>query len=94
MFEQDEGVRALVQVYQGTQRAAAIVPVSVRTSVLDANGRAMRDQLLALTANDFSNRRAALAVDVGQLSPGEYVLRVDASLGRQTASRILHFAVR
>jgi hypothetical protein len=94
VFEQNESVRALVQVYQGTQRTGVIVPVSVRTSIVDASGRAMRDQLLTLTANDFSNRRAALAVDVGQLPPGEYVLRLDASVGRQTASRILRFAVR
>jgi len=94
VFEQDERVRALVQVYQGTQRVDVIVPVSVRTTILDAKGRAIRDQLLALTVKDFTNRRAALALDIGQLPPGEYVLRLDASLGRHTTSRILHFAVQ
>lgn len=93
-FDQAEGVRALVQVYQGTQRTDVIVPVSVRTSVLDADGRAVRDQRLALTAKDFANRRAALAVDIGQLPPGDYVLMFDASLGRQTTSRTLRFAVQ
>jgi hypothetical protein len=92
-FDQAEGVRALVQVYQGTQRSDVILPVSVRTSILDADGRKVRDQLLALTAKDFANRRAALAVDIGQLPPGDYVLMLDASLGRHTASRTLHFAV-
>jgi hypothetical protein len=94
VFEQDEEVRALVQVYQGTDRAAVIGPVSVRTGILDANGRAIRDQLLALTVKDFTDRRAALALDIGQLAPGSYVLSIDASLGRQTASRILSFAVQ
>ena len=93
-FDQAEGVRALVQVYQGTQRTDVILPVSVRTSILDANGRAVRDQRLALTAKDFANRRAALALDIGQLPPGEYVLMLDASLGRHNASRTLHFAVQ
>jgi hypothetical protein len=93
VFEQDEAVRAVVQVYQGTQRTDAIVPVSVRTSILDAKGRAIRDQRLALTVNDFTNRRAALALDIGQLPPGEYVLSVDASAERQTTTRTLHFAV-
>ena len=94
MFQQDEAVRALVQVYQGIERTAVIVPMSVRTSILDQNGHAIRDQLLALTVKDFTNRRAALALDLGQLPPGGYILSLDASMGRQTTSRILHFAVQ
>jgi hypothetical protein len=38
VFQQDERVRALLQIYQGTERTDAIVPVSVRTSILDAEG--------------------------------------------------------
>ncbi len=94
VFEQDEGVRALVQVYQGTERTDVIVPVSARTTILDAKGRAIRDQRLALTVKDFTNRRAALALNIGQLPPGGYVLTLDASLERQRASRILHFGVQ
>jgi VWFA-related protein len=94
VFEQNESVRALVQVYQGTQRTDGIAPVSVRTTILDAKGRAIRDQLLALAVKDFTNRRAALALDIGQLPPGEYVLNIDASLERQKTSRIVPFAVQ
>jgi hypothetical protein len=36
VFERDERVRALVQIYQGTQRDSVIEPVSVRRSILDA----------------------------------------------------------
>ena len=71
-----------------------IAPVSVRTTILDAKGRAIRDQLLALAVKDFTNRRAALALDIGQLPPGEYVLNIDASLERQKTSRIVPFAVQ
>jgi hypothetical protein len=94
VFEQHESVRALVQVYQGTQRNDVIVPVSVRTSIVDTKGHAVRDQLIALTVKDFTNRRAALALDIGQLPPGGYVLSLDASLGPQTTSRMLAFAVQ
>jgi VWFA-related protein len=92
-FEPDEGVRALAQVYQGTQRADVPVPVSVRTAIVDATGRTIREQLLALTGKDFTNRRASLAVDIGGLPAGEYVLSFDASMARQRASRILRFTV-
>jgi VWFA-related protein len=94
VFAQDEMVRALVEVYEGTQRTDMIEPVSVRTSILDAKGRAVREQLLALTVKDFTNRRAALALDISQLPRGEYVLNLDAALERQKTSRILHFAVQ
>jgi hypothetical protein len=94
LFERDERVRALVQLYQGTQRTDRIVPVSVRTSIRDAMGDAVREQVLALIAKDFTNRRAALALDIGQLPPGEYVLTLDASLERQQTRRAFRFAVQ
>jgi VWFA-related protein len=94
LFDPGEQVRALVQIYQGTQRSDSIVPVTVRTAILDAKGRSMRDQVLAVAAKDFTNRRAALALDVGQLSSGDYVLTIDASVERQKTSRALPFSVR
>ena len=94
VFEQDEEVRALVQVYQGAQRTDVIAPVSVRTTITDATGRTIRDQLLALTGKDFTNRRASLGVDIGGLPAEEYVLSIDASMARQRASRILRFTVQ
>ena len=66
----------------------------MRTAIVDATGRTIRDQLLALTGKDFTNRRASLAVDIGGLPAGEYVLSVDASMARQKASRSLRFTVK
>jgi VWFA-related protein len=94
VFARDEGVRALAQVYQGAQRTDVAAPVSVRTAIVDATGRTIREQRLALTGKDFPNRRASLAVDMGGLPAGEYVLSLDASMARQKASRILRFTVQ
>jgi hypothetical protein len=93
-FDHDERVRVLAEVYQGTRSTHAILPVSVHTSVLDAKGNAVRDQILALTTKDFANRRAALALEVGQLPAGEYVVSIEASLARQRTRRALRFAVQ
>jgi VWFA-related protein len=94
VFHQDEKVRALVEIYQGMDRPDAIVPVSVRTNIRDAKGRALRDQRLAVPGKDFANRRAALGVDIGELPSGEYVLTVEASVEGQNASRAIRFAVQ
>jgi hypothetical protein len=57
-------------------------------------GRTVRDQLLAVAVENFTNRRAALAMDIGELAAGEYVLSLDASMEMQKASRVLRFAVQ
>ena len=93
-FDQDERVRVLAEVYQGTRSTHNILPISVHTSVLDAKGNAVRDQVLALTTKDFANRRAALALEVGQLPAGEYVVSIEASLARHRTRRALRFAVQ
>jgi VWFA-related protein len=91
----DDRVQARLQVYQGTQRTEAIAPVSVRARVLDAQGRAVRDQSLVLAAKAFTNRRAGcqIAVDVEHLPDGEYLLEFDASLESQTTGRAVRFSV-
>jgi hypothetical protein len=95
VFHLDDRVDAILQIYQGTQRTDAIAPVSVRARVLDAQGRAVRDQSLVIAEKAFTNRRAScqIAVDVEHLPPGQYLLSLDASLERQTSGRALRFSV-
>ena len=94
VFEQDEEVRALVQVYRALSAPTAIAPVSVRTSMSTRQGRAIRDQLLALTAKNFTNRRAGLALDIGELPPGEYILKIEAAVEGHNAGHTLWFTVQ
>ena len=54
----------------------------------------MRDQVLVLTAKDFTNRRAGLALDIGQLPPGEYVLKIEAAVEGHNAGHTLWFTVQ
>jgi hypothetical protein len=88
-------VRALLQIYQGTQRTEAIVPVSMRVQILDAKGGAVRDQSLAFTEKTFAKPRAdcVITIPVANLPPGEYLLKLEASLDRQRTGRALRFAV-
>ena len=93
-FDRREPVRAAVQLYQGTMRTEPIVPVAVRNRVLDVAGRAVRDQRLILTPESFANRTAGMSVDLSGLSPGAYLLAIDASHDRESTRRTLAFAVR
>ncbi len=95
VFRRGEQVRALLQIYQGTERTDAIAPVSMRVQILDAKGSAVRDQSLPFTEKTFTNRRAdcVITLPVANLPAGEYLLKLEASLDRRTAGRALRFAV-
>jgi uncharacterized protein (TIGR02217 family) len=95
VFRRGEQVRALLQIYQGTERTEAIAPVSMRVQILDAKGGAVRDQSLPFTEKTFTNRRAdcVITLPIANLSAGEYLLKLEASLDRRTAGRALRFAV-
>jgi VWFA-related protein len=94
-FTRGERVRALMQVYQGTSRTEPVVPVSMRVQILDAKGTAVRDQSLPFGEAAFTNRRAdcVITLPLSSLPAGDYLLKLEASAGRETAGRALRFAV-
>jgi VWFA-related protein len=94
-FRRTDRVRALVQIYQGTTRHEPIVPVSMRVQILDAKGSAVRDQSLPFGEDTFTNRRAdcIITLPLATLPPGQYALKLEASMDRRTAGRALRFAI-
>jgi VWFA-related protein len=94
-FKRGERVRALLQIYQGTGRSDPIVPVSMRVQILDAKGTAVRDQSLPFVESAFTDRRAdcVITLPLSSLPAGDYLLKLEASAGRDTAGRALRFAV-
>ena len=95
VFHRAERVRALLQIYQGTERSEAIAAVSMRVQILDAKGGAVRDQSLPFTEKAFTNRRAdcVITLPLASLPRGEYLLKLEASVDRHTTGRALRFAV-
>ena len=94
-FTRAEHVRAAFEVYQGTQRSEAIVPVSVRLTIADAHGKTVHEESVALTAQSFQARRARLrlALPLERLEPGDYALRIDARTAEQASGRALRLTV-
>ena len=94
-FRRGDNVRAVVQIYQGTQRADPIMPISMRVQILNATGTAVRDQSLTFAERAFADRRAdaVMALPVSNLPAGEYLLRLEAAAAGRTAVRALRFTV-
>lgn len=93
-FRRDDRVRAVLQVYQGTQRTDPELPVSVRVRIVDASGRAVRDQLIQLTEREFTDRRASVAADLDGLHSGDFLLTFDASMATEKDGRGVRFTVQ
>jgi len=94
-FDRNEVVRAVFQIYQGTQRNEAIAPVAMRVRILDAKGSAVRDESLPFSESSFTDRRAdcVITLPLAKLPPGEYLLKLDASTGRHTSGRAVRFSI-
>ena len=94
-FRREERVRALLQIYQGTQRSDPIVPVSMHVQILDAKGAAVRDQSLPFGEQAFTNRRAdcVITLPLAKLPSGEYLLKLEASVGGRKSGRGVRFVV-
>jgi VWFA-related protein len=94
-FKTSERMQATLHVYEGLRRDDDIAPVTVRAQVLDATGRSVHDQTLALTERDFARRRAdcRVAIPLDRLSAGDYLLKIDAAADKATASKAIRFRV-
>jgi VWFA-related protein len=86
---------AFVRVYQ--RMKDAIGPVDLAARIVDPNGRALFDDALSLTEDRFTADGAAdyrIALPLARLTPGEYLLTIDAARGKSTARRAVRFSMR
>jgi hypothetical protein len=94
-FVRVDRVNAFVRVYQGGK--AALAPVTVMIRILDAQGATVIEQSDTLDAHAFKAGRAAdekFALPLARLAPGEYLLTMEATLGKSTARRDVRFRVQ
>jgi VWFA-related protein len=95
-FSRTDQVRAVFQIYQGTGRAEPLAPVTMRVRILDARGATVRNQSLPFPESSFRLRRAdgVVTLPLANLTPGEYLLALDASANQRTSGRAVRFVVR
>ena len=96
-FSSTDRLIGYLRLYQGTSRTDPLLPVELRTSVIDAEGKAVASASDLLAATQFSNGRTAdhyITLPLATLSQGEYLLRLEARMGERAAGRAVRFSVK
>ena len=71
--------------------------MQLRSSVLDARGQVVADHGDVLDAARFAKERTAdhyLGLPLAILTPGEYLLRMEATMGARVAGRAARFSMK
>jgi VWFA-related protein len=88
---------AYFRIYQGTGRQDPLAPVQLRSTIVDARGAVVATETSALEAAQFSAGRTAehyVAVPLATLAPGDYLLKIETTMGARTAGRAMRFIVK
>ncbi len=88
---------AFFRVYQGTNRSDPLVPVQVRSSIVDDHDRVVATEAGVLDVAEFAKARAAdyyVTLPLTTLAAGEYLLKVETTMGARTAGRAMRFVVK
>ncbi len=96
-FSTSDNLIGFLRVYQGTARRDPLQPVELRSTVIDAQGKAVAGQSVALTGEQFAKDRSAdqfFSLPLAGLAPGPYLLTVEARMGERQAGRAVRFTVR
>lgn len=96
VFHRQDRVRAVLQIYQGTERSGSIVPVVTRVEIRNARGVVVHEQSLPFAEPAFINRRAGgiITLPLSALPPGKYLLTLATSSERLKAERSIRFDVQ
>jgi hypothetical protein len=96
-FTRADRLVAFFRVYQGTTRQEPLVPVQLRSSIVDAKDKVVASEASVLDVPQFAKGRAAdhyLALPLTTLAPGEYLLKIETTMGARTAGRAMRFIVK
>ena len=84
------------RIYQGTGRQDPLAPVQLQSTIVDARGAVVATETKTLEAGSFATGRAAdyyVAVPLATLAAGDYLLKVETTMGTRVAGRAIRFVV-
>ena len=88
---------AFFRVYQGTNRSDPLTPVQLRSSIVDDHDRVVATQAGVLDVGEFAKARTAdyyVTLPLATLAAGEYLLKVETTMGARTAGRAMRFVLK
>jgi hypothetical protein len=94
-FDRGEPATAFLRAYEGG--GGAIRPVAVRTRIVNDHDQAVMDRSETFGPNRFDRTRSAgifVRLPTGDLTPGPYLLTLEASAGKTEVRRELRFVVK
>jgi hypothetical protein len=93
-FARAEQVSAFARVQQGGNRSE---PVTIVGHIVDTDGHVVRDDTRTFASDRFGASRTAdyqLGLRVADLSPGDYLLSIEATSGKKSQRRNVRFSIR
>jgi hypothetical protein len=96
-FRSGGQLTAFVRIYQGTERRDPLLPVRVRTFLVDAKGQTVTGESVVLTEAQFDSGRSHdyfITLPIANLPSGEYLLRIESEMGGRMAGRAVRFRLR
>ena len=88
---------AFFRVYQGTNRSDPLTPVQLQSSIVDDHDRVVATEAGVLDVGEFAKARTAdyyVTVPLTTLAAGEYLLKVETTMGARTAGRAMRFVLK
>jgi len=88
---------AFFRIYQGIARQDTLASVQLQSTILDARGTVVATEASTLDAGQFATARTAdhyLTVPLATLAPGDYLLKVETTMGARVAGRAIRFSVK
>ncbi len=96
-FARSDRLVAFFRIYQGTARQDPLASVQVRSAIVDAQGAVVASETKTMDAGQFTTGRAAdyyVTLPLTTLAPGEYLLRVETTMGSRATGRAMRFVVK
>jgi VWFA-related protein len=88
---------AFFRIYQGTGRQDPLAAVQLQSTIVDARGAVVATETSTLDAAQFATARTAdhyVTLPLATLAQGDYLLKVESTMGPRVAGRAMRFIVR
>lgn len=96
-FGRSDRLVAYFRIYQGTDRQDPLAAVRLHSTIVDAHDKLIASETSTIEAGQFAAARTAehyITIPLATLAPGDYLLKIETTMGTRVAGRAMRFVVR